>query len=641
VAVVAAVACLGIAALSEPAVPDLKPGRPYVIEVEAGQTAIDLAFRGNTRYLLIVSSLAPADTEHTVALAAAPARTIASVPARVLHGLPAARMEAPPVAEIRRLPRTHSSRRVPPRAPAQRPASAPRERDFHLHVTEGSLDDPRHYARVRGRVVAEGEHVRVYLDGRLKPHGLAPGLVEEIVERFDHEIIPLASRWLGTYRDVDGDGRFAVLLTAWLGRLEGGRTSLGGFVRAADFRRDVAPPFGNACDMLYLNAELRPGPHLGALLAHEFAHAVCFSERAADNSIAAAFPDEDDWLNEAIAHVAENLHGASWTNLDYRISRYLADTARYPLVVPDYYHAGLWRNHGCRGATFLFLRWCVDQFGEGLLRRLVRGPLPGVRNLESATGLRFEDLFRRWTVALAASDPHAPGGYRSLDLFGMLPGWGLCGPRIESWNVAGNSRLLALKGMATTFVELHAREPGIRSITLRGTPGAALQVTLVPLPADAPRLELQAAWQLAMPAGRSSSTTAPRVLNLRVAGSSDNLEIDWAACEQHNGESRASVCFVADALVPHTDPAPPSRHDAPSRNRPLGTFSVVVPRSFSPDADVIVKVAGRDRFGRPAAAWTNVSLPMPENPPPTLASRTARRPDSPSRTAAPADPRRE
>ena len=31
------------------------------------------------------------------------------------------------------------------------------------------------------------------------------------------------------------------------------------------FRPDVDPPFSNRCDMLYLNADLRPGPHLGGV----------------------------------------------------------------------------------------------------------------------------------------------------------------------------------------------------------------------------------------------------------------------------------------------------------------------------------------------------------------------------------------
>src|SRR5690606_27089196 len=112
----------------------------------------------------------------------------------------------------------------------------PAARTFHLHVTEGPLDDPRHYAPIEGLSVAEGRTVRVFLDRQMSPRALFPGLLDEIVRLMDDDIVPRTREVLGTHRDVDGDGRFAILLTPWLARLQGGRTSLGGMVRGDDFR---------------------------------------------------------------------------------------------------------------------------------------------------------------------------------------------------------------------------------------------------------------------------------------------------------------------------------------------------------------------------------------------------------------------
>jgi hypothetical protein len=69
-----------------------------------------------------------------------------------------------------------------------------------------------------------------------------------------------------------------------------------------------------------------------------------------------------------MAHLVEDQFGYSWSNLDYRIGGYLSAPERYPLVVPEYFHAGLWRTPGTRGACYLFLRWCRERHA-GLLPR--------------------------------------------------------------------------------------------------------------------------------------------------------------------------------------------------------------------------------------------------------------------------------
>src|SRR5206468_3607382 len=129
----------------------------------------------------------------------------------------------------------------------------------------------------------------------------------------------------------------------------------------------------------------------------------------------------------------EDLHGYSWSNLDYRISAFLSAPHRYQLVVPDYYGTGLWRNHGSRGTTYLFLRWCLDGHGADLPARLIQTNLVGVANVEAATEVPFADLFRRWSVALLLSGTNlAPDGFtplRRIDLYRPLAERLLCGPR--------------------------------------------------------------------------------------------------------------------------------------------------------------------------------------------------------------------
>jgi hypothetical protein len=251
-----------------------------------------------------------------------------------------------------------------------------------------------------------------------------------------------------------------------------------GFVRSGDFQSHTPIPFGNQADILYLNSAVRPGPELTALLAHEYSHAVCCSLRLAGGRHPVAFPDEPDWLNEAIAHVAEGLHGAGWSNLDHRVQSFLDRPELAPLVVRDYYRAGLWRDPGCRGATFLFLQWCVHGQGEGLLRELACDPRTGIEKLEALTGYSFSTLYRQWTIALHE------GRIGTIDLHGRLGGRSLAGVHRIDWDRAAHPCALELRGTASAFVRLRddpSRE--CQRIRITAEPGTPLQVTIVQRPA--------------------------------------------------------------------------------------------------------------------------------------------------------------
>ena len=57
---------------------------------------------------------------------------------------------------------------------------------------------------------------------------------------------PPPRRQFGRARDVDGDGRFTVLMSSWLTRLAGGRHAVDGYVRGADFDATLAAPSATA-----------------------------------------------------------------------------------------------------------------------------------------------------------------------------------------------------------------------------------------------------------------------------------------------------------------------------------------------------------------------------------------------------------
>ena len=231
----------------------------------------------------------------------------------------------------------------------------PNQRTFHLLARAGDPAIPSHYRAVEADLRAVGRRVQVYVD-RGDTARVGPDLLRDIVATFDGHVLPVAADRLDLARDVDGDGRFTILLTGMLAHLADGKLTADGFVRGADFDASLPPPLGNRCDMMYLNANLRPGPYLRTVLAHEYTHAVVFCRKSLSQAAGGRLgPEEEGWLDEALAHLAEDLHGFSRSNLDYRVRAFLDAPSAYRLLVDDYYAAGLFRSHGNRGSTYLFL----------------------------------------------------------------------------------------------------------------------------------------------------------------------------------------------------------------------------------------------------------------------------------------------
>ncbi len=459
----------------------IEGGVPYAIGVATGLATLNLEFTDTAEYLLIASSLGDAARTFDLELKSA---ELDAGPVSNLYAV--GRLELRPLPTVRPNPAPAGARPVRHAASVNSESSA--RRDFFVPVG-GRLEVAANYACVHAQRIAEGRQVRVYHDPVQPTHELDDGAIAELIRLLDEEILPKSAELLGLHEDIDQDGKLAVLLTPRLGRL-GGNTPLGGFVRGSDFQPGLPAPFSNHCDLMYLNSDLRPTTRLKALLAHEYTHAVCFSRRALAAQ-GGAWLDEEDWLNEAIAHVAESLHAADWSNRDYRIARFLDAPQAAPLVVPDYYRSGRWRDDGCRGATCLFLHWCVEQSGAGLLGNLVESPTTGVRNVERATGAAFADLFRQWTIALwqsgrAGNHPRRSGGALprnaafGLNLRGRLGTANLCGPRPIFWTVDQPPPPVRISGTATAFLVLRAPAyQGIRRIQIQVEPGCELQLTLM------------------------------------------------------------------------------------------------------------------------------------------------------------------
>ena len=407
---------------------------------------------------------------------------------------------------------------------------------------------------------------------------------------------------------MDGDGRFTILFSSWLDRLGGGRHAVNGFVKVADLDATVPAPFGNRCDMMYLNAALTSGPYLRTVLAHEYMHAVVYTGKTLDQSDGMELgPEEEGWLDEAIAHLAEDRHGFSPSNIDYRVSAFLSNPERYGLVVEDYFAANLFRSHGSRGSTYLFLRWCVNRYGPELLPTLIRSPRRGVSNVEAATGATFADLFRRWSLAmfLSGMDPSNPAsdasgdGYRSTNLHAPWSDGELAGPRYRRMRPGDPDDRWDAAGTSSHYVILDGDAAGAVEVEVAGPPEAELQVTAMPLGED----------------------RAHMTVSIRASVGADGQPSILARVAEHNGVPVRLSALSWEPLVPGTRPRSDGhqvgRLDMPGIAASFGTSALrqrgelqsrPIPfGDFCPDSGpMVVKVVGTDPSGRRVTAWAEL-----------------------------------
>lgn len=576
---------------SEPAAAQPSPSaergewKPLPLAVHDGRARVSLTTpHAGSRTLVIVSALARGSKTFPVRLSARAAE----------------RAESPELAPTS--PRREKRIEFPKAKSLADPAVGlpPRERTFQLMVRAGDVASAANYQAIKAKLSAVGYRVQVYIDERDVP-SVTPETLRDLVTTFDDQIVPVAARTFGIARDVDADGRFTVFMTSWLTRLEGGKHVVDAFVRGADLDLKCASPFSNHCDMMYLSTAVSAGSHLRTLLAHEYTHAATFSAKLQ--------PDEEGWLDEGLAHLAEDLHGFSRSNLDYRVSAFLSRPERYRLIVEDYYAADLFRSHGNRGATYLFLRWCADRFGPGLMAALLRSPLRGVANLEAATGHPFAELYRDWSIALALSGLDSSRrferSFQELNLRAPFDDWELAGPRMTQVVPGGPDDIWNACGTTSHYAIVAAAASGAVTIEVAGPPEAKLQVTAVPLPEDLASLDLD--------------------VRLR-AVADGGLEIAAHVQERQGTPVRLSA-IAWEPIVPGVDP-----HSTPFRRGRLDMLGIAarfgtsaleasgrleskpfyVPACACEAGPLVFKVIGTDALGRRVAGWAEVEpAPVP------------------------------
>lgn len=250
-------------------------------------------------------------------------------------------------------------------------------------------------------------NVVMYVDQevqRRNPDDLSRSDVLQLCSDFDSRVTKMRSLF-GAESDVNGDGRFAVLMTPQINRMG---AALGGLITGFFYAGDL---YGlNNMEVLYTLVPDSRGVYganipqdfamtnlLPPVFVHEFQHMVNYNQHV----LLRGGQPEMPIFNEGASHFAEDVMGVGMENYA-RYATYMSRPESYGLL-----SAGS-PNLGARGAAYLFLRYLYEQSGKSasFVSGLLASESNGIGNLEEAFAGsdasfdQFQEFFLRWNATM-------------------------------------------------------------------------------------------------------------------------------------------------------------------------------------------------------------------------------------------------
>lgn len=258
---------------------------------------------------------------------------------------------------------------------------------------------------VSAEAIHVGRNVICYLDievFRRNPEDLSRDEVRQLCGDFDSRMV--RERVLfGTESDVDGNGHLIVLMTPQVNKMG---AALGGLITGFFYASDLYDPgmeiihtlvpdssgvYGQTVPKEFAMQNLLP-----SVMVHEFQHAISYNQHV----LVRGSQPEDPIFNEGLSHLSEDLLGVGQENYA-RYDTFLSRPSAYGLF------SGGSPNLGARGASYLFLRYLMEQNGStDFVTRMLETDAIGTVNLETAFGGsdrgfdQFGEFYLRWVAAL-------------------------------------------------------------------------------------------------------------------------------------------------------------------------------------------------------------------------------------------------
>jgi hypothetical protein len=401
---------------------------------------------------------------------------------------------------------------------------------IQLNSTAASFCDNPAYRT--GRVVAITDKAIVVADTSNPVGGFTDDEYRAFGVTFDTLVDPVDRAAFGAPSDIDNNGHVILFFTRAVNELTSpGATGVTlGFFFARDlYPKTVAPGpcvGSNQAEMFYLlvpdtggvvNGNKRSKALVTTItdgtVAHEYQHLINASRRMYVNGVGPSF--EERWLDEGLAHVAEELnffHASGRSpraNLDLsgfqdplfvdaystyalnntrRYSQYLARTESQAPIGFDDFDDDL----STRGAIWSFLRFAADHLPasaeSSLWFNLVNSRTSGIANLTAALGTAPYPLLRDWAISVFADDNAA-----GLDPRFQQPSWNLRSiitaggasiafPLVTRGLVDGSTTNVTLASYGVSFVRFSVAsgQDALITVSTNGQPvSAAVQLAAI------------------------------------------------------------------------------------------------------------------------------------------------------------------
>jgi hypothetical protein len=246
------------------------------------------------------------------------------------------------------------------------------------------------YAQIFARLVYTTPHVYTFVQDDL---ALDQDEITSLINHFETITYPTNRHYFGKEWNpgVDNDPHLIILFTKGIGS---------SYQNSIDEFSRLIHPQSNEMEIIYIDAEGSwEGDH--CMLAHEFQHVIQW----------AVDPDEETWMNEGFSVLACELNGVFPGGVEMMLS-YLAPRTDIQL--------NSWSGLADQAladfsASYLFLAYFVDRFGEDALRALAAEQANGLESVDQVlkslnTDLNADQIFADWVSANYLNNPEIEDG---------------------------------------------------------------------------------------------------------------------------------------------------------------------------------------------------------------------------------------
>ena len=237
--------------------------------------------------------------------------------------------------------------------------------------------------------------------------------IQQLMETFENEIYDRTREFFGSEWSpgIDNDPHIFILYVSGLGG------NLAGYFSSADELHPLAHQFSNAHELFVVNADNvdLSDEFTYAILAHEFQHMIHWNQDR----------NEASWMNEGFAELAVFING-------YEVG------SEYSYILDPDIQLNDWPNDRTGisahyGASFLFLTYFLDRFGEEATKILVRNQADGLEGIDRVleqigaidpvTGIEItaDNVFLDWALASYLMNENVSDGRYIYKIFPDAP----------------------------------------------------------------------------------------------------------------------------------------------------------------------------------------------------------------------------